>query len=208
MNKELETRLENTFPFMKKVDNDTDYSELGCECGDGWYDLIHVMCKEISDFYCQSNLPVDLIVYKVSKDYAALSFYFDFKNEHDENFIEQVFAIVEKYERKSVKFCEICGKRSRHREVCAKWSQSLCDKCLIKEVENSPLIDCNPGTMGYSTSKYFQILNYVREFNCVSYSKLCDYAKNNYPGWIDFIKANPRLIVMMMGKYGRSVVHA
>ena len=41
MNKNLEAILEKTFPFMKRFDNGTDYSELGCECGDGWYELIH-----------------------------------------------------------------------------------------------------------------------------------------------------------------------
>lgn len=208
MNKNLEAILEKTFPFMKRIDNGTDYSELGCECGDGWYELIHDMCAEITDVYCRNKIPIDIKVERIYKIMPRLWMDMTFQNEHDDSFKEQIYVILEKYGKKSLTVCEVCGKAGKYRDIYAKWSQALCENCLINEVEKSALINCRRETLGYSTSTYLQLLTHIKENHCVSFHDLCKAANNGHPEWTKYIRSNPRLMVKMMGKYGRSVVNA
>ena len=68
MKEELEQQLEHDFPFMQKSrvkEERNTYKIFGCECGDGWYGLIHELCQSITDRYVKEEiLPenIDLIM--------------------------------------------------------------------------------------------------------------------------------------------------
>ena len=52
MNAQLEQQIQADFPFMKlnKIDGEENlYRRWGCDCDDGWYNLIHDMCQAIAD---------------------------------------------------------------------------------------------------------------------------------------------------------------
>ena len=64
MNEQLERQIQADFPFMKmnKIDGEENlYRRWGCDCDDGWYELIHDMCQAITDRYAKEGLPIDLI---------------------------------------------------------------------------------------------------------------------------------------------------
>jgi hypothetical protein len=55
MKLELEEKLAKDFPFMRRnEDNNKEmiddlYSAFGCECGDGWYQLLYDLCGELTE---------------------------------------------------------------------------------------------------------------------------------------------------------------
>lgn len=60
MNEQLERQIQADFPFMKmnKIDGEENlYRRWGCDCDDGWYELIHDMCQAITDRYAVSVKP-------------------------------------------------------------------------------------------------------------------------------------------------------
>lgn len=51
MNSELEMKLQKDFPFMQcELTNVQEnlYIRWGCECDNGWYNLIYELCREIT----------------------------------------------------------------------------------------------------------------------------------------------------------------
>ena len=80
-NKQLEASLGENFPFMKRTTTaeSTSYQQCGCECGDGWYQLICDLCAEISNAYSQADSKPDIIVLQVKQKFARLRFYYTFE---------------------------------------------------------------------------------------------------------------------------------
>ena len=67
MNEQLEQQIQADFPFMKmnKIDGEENlYRRWGCDCDDGWYELIHDMCQAITDRYAKEG-SVSLIVFNL-----------------------------------------------------------------------------------------------------------------------------------------------
>ena len=57
------------------------YQLFGCECREGWYQLLPDLCQEITDKYAEANMPVDIIVDQVIEKFATLRFYYSFADE-------------------------------------------------------------------------------------------------------------------------------
>lgn len=157
MNKELKTALGDEFAFMKYDEKKgSPYRRWGCQCNDGWYELIHSLCAEINGAYTSRGLPVDIIVLQVKEKFAKLRFYYTFEGEpqrvsaidflgsctlrlspDDKDQPENVKALraeirecVRGYEEKSANICEYCGKEGRLRKIRGgSWLKTLCDKC-------------------------------------------------------------------------------
>jgi len=70
---------------------------FGIECGDGWFDIIDKLSKQIED------LKVGAVAVQVKEKYGTLRFYLNGYNEKIDKFIRTA-------ERKSAKTCEVCGK--------------------------------------------------------------------------------------------------
>lgn len=154
MNDELENNLAEAFPFMrikgqesKERINDL-YSAFGCECGDGWYDVIYGLCAEITDTYEKLGAPLDIAVDQIKEKYGKLCFYYHHEGESERNSIDypggvihfspignelrhEIAAAVVKWEDKSAQVCEKCGKAGVLRKDLS-WISTLCDDCCGK----------------------------------------------------------------------------
>ena len=168
MNSELETKLQKDFPFMQQnpVKNERNtYKHWGCECGDGWYDLIHELCQSISDSYERDGKPVDIVVLQIKQKFATLRFYYEFKDskcpiqafdflgdgkslryspgvvttdESTAKLRKDIAEIVHSYEKKSAAVCEMCGSHGQRKNVSQYYVRTLCDSCYdeyLKKVE-------------------------------------------------------------------------
>ena len=157
MNKELKTALGEKFSFMKYNEkNGSPYRLWGCQCHDGWYELIHDLCNEINDAYTSRGLPVDIIVLQVKEKFAKLRFYYSFEGEEQRvsaiDFLgsctlrlppregdlpEDIKALraeiresVRRFEEKSAHICEYCGKEGKLRKIRGgHYIKTLCNKC-------------------------------------------------------------------------------
>ncbi len=164
---ELEIKLANAFPFMKrnKTDDSNIYQRWGCECADGWHQLLCDLCQEITDTYSSAGIPIDIVVEQVKEKFASLRFYYSFedlpcpiqafdclsdgssirfqhqnKSDTDDkkNLRQDIAQIVRKYENKSKFVCEYCGNEGTVRMELP-WKRTLCDQCYgeyLKKIED------------------------------------------------------------------------
>lgn len=127
MRNELQHQLEKDFPFMRQYQF--------CDCGDGWYELIHNLCWAITERYEQDGKNVDLVATQIKQKYATLRFYYEYEEDStDEKTVQlrnDICDIVQAYEEKSEGICEDCGAAG---EWCTldDWQMILCDSCYKK----------------------------------------------------------------------------
>ena len=139
MSPELERKLAEKYTFMRKGKslsqqfaeggiNDL-YSAFGCECGDGWFDLIDELCMSIQNVYEKDGIPVDIEVDQVKEKYGSLRFYATAKG--PEHVQAEVDRLIRQAEDKSESICEECGKPGILRD--GDWISVRCDGCYAKE---------------------------------------------------------------------------
>mgnify|MGYP001388275196 CR=1 FL=1 len=79
MKQELELKIAEEFPFMRRGKNTDEqlkedgrisdlYGAFGCEVGDGWFEVIRGICRDITEAYEKAGLPVDIVVDQVKKN--------------------------------------------------------------------------------------------------------------------------------------------
>lgn len=167
MKEELEKQLEHVFPFMKRnkaEDERNIYKRWGCECSDGWFQLIYDLCQAITDRYAEDGMSVDIVVNQIKQKFAALRFYYSYEdascgiaaldflgdgssirfkppeNESDDDSKKKlrhdIAMIVHTYEAKSKSICEVCGDGNTAKtRIDMRWKQTLCDTCYANYVE-------------------------------------------------------------------------
>lgn len=158
MKEELELQLEQDFPFMKRnksEDEQNIYKRWGCECSDGWYQLIHDLCQGITNRYAEYRVPLDIVIEQIKEKFSSLRFYYSFEgspcpiqaldflgdetsirfqpdNKNDYEALKElrrdIAQIVRNYEEKSKTICEVCGEEGRIR-MGMPWYRTLCNKC-------------------------------------------------------------------------------
>lgn len=141
MREGLEEKLVKEFPFLeenseKKEEDRIDnlYLAFGFECDDGWYELLREMFSEIVARYEEAGVPVDLEILQIKEKFAELRVYYSFKEESTpdkEELRNDVDKIIEAYENKSRKVCEICGAEGEVRKKGYRM-KTLCDQCNDK----------------------------------------------------------------------------
>lgn len=114
MKKELELKLQQEFDFMQRKGTETLYQQYGCECGDGWYDLIYAMCTELSTIGGFEPL-------QIKQKYGTLRVYGNCSEERG-------YEIISRYEDLSEHICEECSADGSEREIYG-WYSVLCEKC-------------------------------------------------------------------------------
>ena len=166
MRDELEQRLERDFPFMKRDRNGEEslYQKWGCECDNGWFDLIHELCQKISDRFERDGKEPNIIVLQIKEKFAALRFYYKFEGSKDSiqalDFLDSGISIrfspgennsdraddetaalrkdirrlVNEYEQKSKTVCEVCGALGEVRTNMP-WIRTLCESCHLKRIK-------------------------------------------------------------------------
>lgn len=156
MNPELQMKLAEEFPFMRRNQSLQEqkanggisdlYGAFGCETGDGWYELLRDMCREISEAYQKAGEPINLVVDQVKEKFGTLRFYYHFDGhpqmfhafdflggpsmrfQQQENDLQKEIAVaVRKAENRSGTVCEKCGKPGSLRK--GPWILTLCDSC-------------------------------------------------------------------------------
>lgn len=115
MKESLELKLQKEFEFMERKGNETLYQQYGCECGDGWYDLIRRMCIELAAIGGFQPL-------QIKQKYGTLRVYGICSEERG-------YEIIDKYEDLSEHICEECGADGYEREIYG-WYRVLCERCF------------------------------------------------------------------------------
>ena len=136
MKKELEDKIVNDFPGMFKHRDNLKASLMafGFECNDGWFDLIHNLCRDINAFY-NGKIPEQFYVQQVKEKFGGLRFYVSCAP-------EEVFNMIHAAEGHSYSICENCGKEHQPSEGeytsfyrdALPWIVTLCDECLDKHI--------------------------------------------------------------------------
>lgn len=137
MKQTLEKQLESAFKFMvkhplKNPDFIEDlYSAFGCECRDGWYELLYNLCDEINEIYLNYEIEPNITVNQVKEKFGTLKFYYSIPSDTDINLVNEIDEVVDRYSRKSEVTCEVCGQQGKLRQDTVRW-EVLCDSCLMK----------------------------------------------------------------------------
>ena len=121
MNKENTNRLTKEFPDLYSDVNKSPIAGLMCfgfECGDGWFELIYKLSKEISK--CDPTVRA----IQVKEKYGTLRFYV-WGGE------DEIYELIEQAKLKSAKTCEVCGMPGSLRGKS--WLVTLCENCWRRE---------------------------------------------------------------------------
>ncbi|WP_147423837.1 hypothetical protein [Cohnella endophytica] len=157
MREELEEKLANEFPFMRRGNSYKEqeksgeirdlFGAFGCEVGDGWYEVLRGLCHEVAKAYESAGLPVDIVVDRVKEKFGQLRFHYhrvdydpgihaidsldgrDLQAKPDRSELHQeVTKIVQKWKISSTTVCESCGAAGVLRRDL-RWVQTLCQQC-------------------------------------------------------------------------------
>ena len=164
MNNELELKLQEEFSFMKQNPLDGEqnlYRRFGCDCGDGWYDILRNCCMRITQRYAEAGVPIDFFPAQIKEKFGTLRFYYGYEdaqcgiaafdflgsgksiriesgNESDdeqkENLRRDIAGIVREAEERSKHTCEKCGAEGVLRTDLS-WIQTLCDTCYADKIK-------------------------------------------------------------------------
>lgn len=134
MSPEKTTTLQERYPkiFGLGEDPNEPYGLYGLECGDGWFDLIDVLCRNIQghlDFKMkgletgEEKEALQLIATQVKQKYSTLRFYYSGGDDYTAGLIQMA-------ESMSGMICETCGEKATVRTKG--WMINLCNSCHIK----------------------------------------------------------------------------
>ena len=86
---------------------------FGIECGDGWFDLIDRLCKDIM------RIDPTTVATQVKEKFGTLRFYAATRHE--------IFDLIDKAEEESETICEECGAPGKTEGTM--WLKTICKKC-------------------------------------------------------------------------------
>ncbi len=129
MQKELEDKLFNKYPKIFKQ-KDLPMSKTcmcwGIECGDGWYNILDILCKQIQ-WHIDKNLKEDELegnvqveATQVKEKFGGLRFYYHGGNDF-------INGLVWMAEGMSERTCERCGAPGKPDSTS--WVTTLCESC-------------------------------------------------------------------------------
>jgi hypothetical protein len=91
----------------------------GCDCGDGWYDILEELCEKVKD------VP-DLQFGQVKEKFGGLRVYPDVSDAE----MKEVYAAIGEATEKSYATCEYCGDPGELDKERA-WIRTLCPTCRL-----------------------------------------------------------------------------
>jgi len=144
MKQELEQKLFKDHPAIfrqRKLPMTQTCMCWGIECGDGWYELLDNLCKELEAIHIATGIKTEAV--QVKEKYGTLRFYHTtilfssffqklFRRQPAKTWDDIIDAVVDKAESKSAVTCEVCGDWG---SLCYKgyWYATRCESCAKKE---------------------------------------------------------------------------
>lgn len=130
MNKENTEILLDRFPDLYRGRAKPITQSLmafGFECADGWFDLLIELSEKIDQIAKSGEVSDNEYpeVMQVKEKYGGLRFY---TGGISEKIADEVFAVIDEYEKKSQKTCELCGQPGKI-EAKNGWFSCQCDTC-------------------------------------------------------------------------------
>ena len=143
MDQELQNKLYEKYPDLfsnKDKDIRSSCMAWGCECGNGWYEILSSLCWMIKQHednkrwrkeYLEKNEPERLSEEQeyfpvkfdqVKEKYGGLRLYFSGGDEY-------VKGLVSMAEAMSYKICEVCGNKGEPNK--SGWISTLCESCRV-----------------------------------------------------------------------------
>jgi hypothetical protein len=123
MSPELDKQLCEDFPKIFAQRNgspkETAFA-FGFECGDGWYDLIAVLCCNIQAHLDYNADVPQVVAMQVKEKFGTLRFYVHGGDEY-------IIGTISMAESMSSCICEICGNKGKIR--IDGWITTRCDSC-------------------------------------------------------------------------------
>jgi len=129
MKKELEDKLFNKYPKIfrqRKLPMTETCMNWGIECGDGWYNILDMLCKQIQ-WHIDVNLnddedgeEIQVEAIQVKEKFGSLRFYHSGGNKF-------IYGMVAMAEAMTMCTCESCGAPGTQSN--SKWITTLCEDC-------------------------------------------------------------------------------
>lgn len=132
MSPEKTKALQIKYPkiFGLKEDSREPCGLYGLECGDGWFDLIDILCKNIQhhvDWKIKGledkKEEFQVVATQIKQKYSTLRFYYNGGDDY-------ISGLVQMAEAMSGTICEICGEKAIIRTKG--WMTNMCNSCNIK----------------------------------------------------------------------------
>lgn len=160
MRQELQLELQSQFAFMKRdMSLGNRYQNYGCECGDGWFELIQELCQRITNVYKFEGIDdIDIETLQIKEKFGKLRFYYrhfgdsntiqaiDFlgvgslrlspPSDEECEYKKKISELVHSYEEWSSHICEKCGGRGALRTDFV-WKKTLCEDCYQEMIESN-----------------------------------------------------------------------
>lgn len=115
MKEENEKYLTTVYPKMFPADD----GFWGVECGDGWFNIINMLCRNIQSHLNWKPEVPQVVVKQVKEKFGGLRFYVEGGDEYTRGLISMAEAMSEVT-------CEECGKPGETRQ--GGWIKVLCDE--------------------------------------------------------------------------------
>ncbi len=129
MSPELDKQLCEKYPKIFKNRNGDPKSTAMCwgiECGDGWYDLIDNLCRNLQWNTDKNNYVTDgierypqVVASQVKEKFGGLCFYV-------ESATDAQYAVIEFVESMSYRVCDVCGAKGKRNK--SGWIKTRCDE--------------------------------------------------------------------------------
>jgi|LauGreDrversion4_2_1035121.scaffolds.fasta_scaffold96309_4 DNA-directed RNA polymerase subunit RPC12/RpoP len=133
MSPEKTKALQDKYPkIFGTSDPSEPYTTYGIECGDGWYDLLDVLCRNIQHHvdWKIERIPEEeregfqVVATQIKQKFSTLRFYYNGGDDYTSGLIQMAEAM-------SGTICESCGDKASVRTKG--WMTNLCNACNIKQ---------------------------------------------------------------------------
>ena len=101
---------------------------FGFECGDGWYDLIDSLCRQLQKTTDKYGDP-QIVAFQVKEKFGTLRFYINGGTDNQ-------YKIIDEFEKISSKTCEECGSEKNVSLYNEGWLYTRCLVCIKKLKKN------------------------------------------------------------------------
>jgi len=103
----------------------TNLMAFGFETGQGWYPLIYELLDKLQAIEDRDKIGLEIT--QIKEKWGGLRVYINVGT-------DEIWDLIDEYERKSFTICEQCGKSGILR-INHGWFTTLCDKCQKKMSE-------------------------------------------------------------------------